>query len=62
MISECVIEIITQKEIAIYYKSLSVGNLWSRLLWCYCSFVNTSVMVQVGDYRPVFHLPFDFCF
>jgi len=42
-ISECVIEIITQQHIAIYYKSLLVGCLWSRLLLHYPSFVNISV-------------------
>jgi len=26
---------------AIYYKSLSVGCRWSRLLWQYHSFINT---------------------
>jgi len=31
--------------IAIYYKYLSMGCLWSRLLWHYRSFSNTSVMV-----------------
>jgi len=43
--SECVIDIITQYQIALYYKYLSVGCLWSRLLWYYRSFVNIPVLL-----------------
>ena len=43
MRSECVMEIIKQKQIAIYYKSLSVGCMWSRFLWYHRYFINTSV-------------------
>ena len=41
-ISKGFIEIITKEQIAISYKSLSVGCLWSRLLWNYRSIINTS--------------------
>jgi len=33
----------SNQQIAIYYKSLSVGCFWSRLPWYYRSFINTSV-------------------
>jgi len=61
-ISECVIEIIAQYQTAIYYKSLSAGCLWSRLLWFSDTILPLSIpvlMVQVGDYGPVFRLTVD---
>jgi len=41
--TECVIEIIMQWQMAMYYKSLSVGWLRPRLLWHSRSFVDASV-------------------
>jgi len=44
------------------YKSLSVGSLWSRLLWHIIPLSIPVLAVAVGDYHPVFCLPFDFRF
>jgi len=43
--SECVIEIVSQQQIASYYHSLSVGCLWSRCLWRYRSFIKSNMLV-----------------
>jgi len=45
-----------------FYKSLLVGYLWSRLLWHIFPLSMPVLVVAVGDYHPVFCLPFDFRF
>jgi len=45
-------------QIAIYYKSLSMGCMWPRLIWHYRSCINTNVSRR-RDCCPVCRLSFD---
>jgi len=45
---QIIFDIVTQQQITIRYKSLSVGCLWSRLLWHCRSYIKPNMLVVVS--------------